>query len=501
MASNYPGSLDSFDTIASDKKTSDSVGGRTHRQMHNDLGDAIEAVQAELGLNPSGQAATVAARLDNQSKRAEAWVDWSARPDGTPTALDSGHTLTLSRNSYGAGADFRVLSGTLCNIADTAALAYSYAEVQLAEAVSRIGVEWVIQAGGGSPILCVWKAHLVDTYPTIPDASCHLQIGKTEWKFGVFNDNVLTDILTGTYAAALPEGVTLRAEVYLIGSTAFILLPDNTWHTVTDSRIATNAGDFPCWEVGTIDASTAPCAKLVRCWADSGQDYRDDVSTLTQSLTRLRGIPTSNTESGTNAAARAGASNTASATHSTVGGGLSNTASGDYATVLGGRNNLANVEYTTALGYEAKSVAYGGVTQTAGYFAAQGDAQSTDFVLRCITTDATPTMMGLNGATTGYTGQIPVGATQGYACEALVVGKNTGAGEVGVYKVQFALVRHYGDLVQTGTTIVTVLGEDDATWDVAVSVDAAIRVFTLLVTGAAGKTIHWVASLRCVGAI
>ena len=63
MASNYPGSLDSFDTIASDKKTSDAVGGRTHRQMHNDLGDAIESVQTELGTNPSGSDATVAARL------------------------------------------------------------------------------------------------------------------------------------------------------------------------------------------------------------------------------------------------------------------------------------------------------------------------------------------------------------------------------------------------------------------------------------------------------
>jgi lysophospholipase L1-like esterase len=64
VASNYPGSLDSFDTIASDKKTSDIVGGRTHRQMHNDLGDAIEAVQGELGINPSGNYSTVAARLD-----------------------------------------------------------------------------------------------------------------------------------------------------------------------------------------------------------------------------------------------------------------------------------------------------------------------------------------------------------------------------------------------------------------------------------------------------
>ncbi|MBK8168327.1 MAG: hypothetical protein IPK64_20455 [bacterium] len=64
MASNYPGSLDSFDTIASDKKTSDSVGGRTHRDMHNDLGDAIEAVQAELGTTPSGSYATVKARFE-----------------------------------------------------------------------------------------------------------------------------------------------------------------------------------------------------------------------------------------------------------------------------------------------------------------------------------------------------------------------------------------------------------------------------------------------------
>jgi len=64
VASNYPGSLDSFDTIASDKKTSDAVGGRTHRQMHNDLGDAIEAVQGELGTDPAGVNSTVAARLD-----------------------------------------------------------------------------------------------------------------------------------------------------------------------------------------------------------------------------------------------------------------------------------------------------------------------------------------------------------------------------------------------------------------------------------------------------
>ena len=64
MASDYPGGLDSFDTIASDKKTSDVVGGRTHRDMHNDLGDAIEAVQTELGTTPSGSYDTVKARFE-----------------------------------------------------------------------------------------------------------------------------------------------------------------------------------------------------------------------------------------------------------------------------------------------------------------------------------------------------------------------------------------------------------------------------------------------------
>lgn len=65
MASSYPGAFDSFPTITADKLLSDAVGGRAHRAMHNDMGDVIEAMQAELGLNPSGAAATVAARLNN----------------------------------------------------------------------------------------------------------------------------------------------------------------------------------------------------------------------------------------------------------------------------------------------------------------------------------------------------------------------------------------------------------------------------------------------------
>ena len=63
MATNYPTGLDTFATIGASDEMDDEVGTRTHREMHNDANDAIEAIQGELGLSPSGAAATVAARL------------------------------------------------------------------------------------------------------------------------------------------------------------------------------------------------------------------------------------------------------------------------------------------------------------------------------------------------------------------------------------------------------------------------------------------------------
>ena len=92
MASTYPGTLDAFTTIASDKKTSDSVGGRTHRDMHNDLGDAVEAVQAELGTDPAGTFSTVKARLD-------ALVAYAAKTSAY-TATVADHTLNVTSGTF-----------------------------------------------------------------------------------------------------------------------------------------------------------------------------------------------------------------------------------------------------------------------------------------------------------------------------------------------------------------------------------------------------------------
>lgn len=60
MASNYPSGLDSLATNHTDNSTMLGV----HAAEHNDENDAINKIEAELGLLPKGSYATVRARLD-----------------------------------------------------------------------------------------------------------------------------------------------------------------------------------------------------------------------------------------------------------------------------------------------------------------------------------------------------------------------------------------------------------------------------------------------------
>lgn len=61
MPSSYPSSLDSFSNPTSSNKLNDS--GVLHADQHANANDAIEAIEATLGINPQGASATVVARL------------------------------------------------------------------------------------------------------------------------------------------------------------------------------------------------------------------------------------------------------------------------------------------------------------------------------------------------------------------------------------------------------------------------------------------------------
>jgi hypothetical protein len=63
MASSYPGGLDSF---ANPSPTDPLDSGTVpHAAQHANANDAIEAIQGELGVDPAGAFATVAARLED----------------------------------------------------------------------------------------------------------------------------------------------------------------------------------------------------------------------------------------------------------------------------------------------------------------------------------------------------------------------------------------------------------------------------------------------------
>lgn len=56
----YPASLDNLPVNRSDS----TLMATTHAADHNSVNDSVNKMQAELGLDPSGAAATVRARLD-----------------------------------------------------------------------------------------------------------------------------------------------------------------------------------------------------------------------------------------------------------------------------------------------------------------------------------------------------------------------------------------------------------------------------------------------------
>lgn len=83
MSTNYPGALDSLSNpAASNPQNSATV---PHAQQHANANDAIEAIQAELGTNPSGASSTVKARLDSIDATIQALGDtaFGAIPNGS----------------------------------------------------------------------------------------------------------------------------------------------------------------------------------------------------------------------------------------------------------------------------------------------------------------------------------------------------------------------------------------------------------------------------------
>jgi len=180
---------------------------------------------------------------------------------------------------------------------------------------------------------------------------------------------------------------------------------------------------------------------------------------------------------GSSATVAGGTASVASASAATVGGGGNNHATAARATVPGGWDGVAAV--TGQLAYSA-----------GGFDPATGDSQWSLYVPRAATTDSTPTDLLLNG-----TDRLTVEDGRTLAFEIEVAALSDGGQSAG-YRVTGLIENVGGTTAFVGTPVVTVLGEDDASWDLAVAADDVNDALEIKATGAAATNVRWVAAVR-----
>ncbi len=199
-----------------------------------------------------------------------------------------------------------------------------------------------------------------------------------------------------------------------------------------------------------------------------------------------------NTASVLRATVGGGAWNTASGGTATIGGGHNNQASGGSATIGGGYGNQAQGDYATVAGGNlAQASAYGQMAYASGAFEAAGDAQTSVYVLRRTTTDATPNDLFLDGGTQ----RLGVAVGRSMAFEILLVGRSDAGASTG-YRITGLIENVGGTTAYVGIPVVAMLGEDTIAWNATVSANDTFDALDISVTGAADTTIRWVATVR-----
>jgi hypothetical protein len=202
-----------------------------------------------------------------------------------------------------------------------------------------------------------------------------------------------------------------------------------------------------------------------------------------------------NVATATQATVCGGDSNDATGVESFVGGGGSNIASGLNSVIGGGQDNETGGNYSAILGgLFGLAPRYGQQAHAAGRFAADGDAQSSQVMMRRATTDATPSELFLDGATL----RLAVPSNTSWIFQILLVARSS-AGLDSIYKSEGSIRNNAGT---TTTSAVTTTEINDGiglpATPVAVAADDPNDALTITVTGLGATNIRWVAKVSLV---
>lgn len=199
----------------------------------------------------------------------EAWQDVRGKPDGALTVLDSGQPWHLVQSD--AASTMKIVGGAITNTATTG-MAAGYAEVQLAANVTRIGATIRFAPGttsGGSAAIVIWQTEHIS--PGVPNSPLHLTVTP---------ERIAVDIwVSGTGAANIgavyfdqplkTDGTEYTVDARIVGTTIEAAISNGTRLRATDSRVASYAGPWACWETFNTNSATDARAAFVEVWADT----------------------------------------------------------------------------------------------------------------------------------------------------------------------------------------------------------------------------------------
>ena len=201
-----------------------------------------------------------------------------------------------------------------------------------------------------------------------------------------------------------------------------------------------------------------------------------------------------NQANGSYATVAGGNTNLVQASDATISGGNTNEVTAAAGTIGGGRFNLVSANFgTVSGGVDAHASHYGEWAYAAGGFAIAltGEAQTSLYVMRGTTTNNSSAVLGLGDAGDKLT--IASGRTVTFDIQ---IAARSEGGESAGYHFQGVIENHLGITALVGAVVPTALGEDDGTWHVTVTADDSNDSLKILVFGANGDSIRWVATVR-----
>ncbi|MCA9934366.1 MAG: hypothetical protein KC415_10605, partial [Anaerolineales bacterium] len=160
-------------------------------------------------------------------------------------------------------------------------------------------------------------------------------------------------------------------------------------------------------------------------------------------------------------------------------GGAINSVSANYGTVPGGQGGTATH--------------YGEMAYASGSFSAPGDAQTSVYVLRNISSGTTYAPLYLDGSTA----KITLALNRAMTFDILITGMADN-GAAASYQFLGGIRRTSTGIAVIAPPTQTLNAEMDSTWNCSVGADPTNLALDIVCRGATGLTVHWVATVRTV---